>query len=93
MRGRLGRYDAELLELFASTLDSDGRGVEVAEIPIRLVRVGMTFVEDVRTPTGLLLVARGHEATRSLVERFRNLASGSVREPVRVSLRGSRTAL
>lgn len=93
MRGRQGRYDPELLELFASNLGSRGRDAEVAEIPIRMVRIGMTFLEDVRSHAGTLLVARGHEATPSLVERFRNFAPGAVREPVRVALkRASRSA-
>ena len=92
MRGRPGRYDPELLELFASNLGSRGRDAEVAEIPIRMVRIGMTFLDDVRSHAGALLVARGHEATPSLVERFRNFATGFVREPVRVSLqRASRS--
>jgi response regulator RpfG family c-di-GMP phosphodiesterase len=87
MRGRTGRYDPDLLELFASNLGSRGRDVEVVEIPIRMVRIGMTFLDDVRSHTGALLVARGHEATPSLVERLRSFAPGFVREPVRVSLR------
>jgi response regulator RpfG family c-di-GMP phosphodiesterase len=85
MRGRRGRYDPELLELFTSIVGGREREVEVSEIPIRLVRAGMIFLRDVRTPSGALLVARGHEATASLVERFRNFAPGAVREPVRVS--------
>jgi response regulator RpfG family c-di-GMP phosphodiesterase len=84
MRGRRGRYDPELIELFAANLGNEGRDVDVTEIAVRLVRVGMTFLQDVRSTTGLLLVARGHEATPSLVERFRNYAPGSVHEPVRV---------
>ncbi|HZU83405.1 MAG TPA: HD domain-containing phosphohydrolase, partial [Polyangiaceae bacterium] len=81
MRGRRGRYDPDLLELFASVVGTHTREAEIAEIPIRLVRAGMTFVDDVRTPTGALLVSRGHEATPSLLERFRNFAPGAVREP------------
>ena len=87
LRGRRGRYDPELLDLFASNLGSAGRDAEVVEIPIRMVRVGMTFLQDVRTRAGALLVAYGHEATTSLVERFRNFGPGSVREPVRVALK------
>jgi hypothetical protein len=87
MRGRQGRYDSKLLESFASTQGSHGRDAEVVEIPIRLVRVGMTFLQDVCTNAGALLVARGLDATPSLVERFCDFAPGSVREPVRVSLR------
>jgi response regulator RpfG family c-di-GMP phosphodiesterase len=87
MRGRRGRYDTELLDLFASGLGSRGRDAEVAEISIRMVRVGMTFLQDVRSQSGALLVARGHEATQSLVERFHNFPQGSVREPVRISFK------
>jgi response regulator RpfG family c-di-GMP phosphodiesterase len=87
MRGRRGRYDPELLELFAARLGCDNREAEVAEIPVRFVRLGMTFLQDVRTQAGVLLVARGHEATPSLIERFRNFAPGSVREPVRVAVK------
>jgi response regulator RpfG family c-di-GMP phosphodiesterase len=89
MRGRRGRYDPELLELLASTLGGRAREAEVAEMPLRLVRIGMTFLDDVKTHSGTLLVARGHEATASLLERFKNFAAGSVREPVRVSLKGA----
>jgi response regulator RpfG family c-di-GMP phosphodiesterase len=85
MRGRRGRYDPALLDLFASSLGTQSVEDDIVEIPIRMVRVGMTFLQDVRTSTGALLVARGYEATPGLVERFRNYAPGSVREPVRVS--------
>jgi response regulator RpfG family c-di-GMP phosphodiesterase len=87
MRGRRGRYDPELLELFASILGKGTKDVDVLELPIRAVSAGMIFLEDVRTQAGALLVARGHEVTASLVERVRNFVPGSVREPVRVSAR------
>jgi len=32
--------------------------------------------------TGLLLVPRGHEVTQGLLYRLRNMAPGSVREPL-----------
>jgi response regulator RpfG family c-di-GMP phosphodiesterase len=87
LRSRRGRYDPELLELFASILGKETKDVDVLELPIRAVSAGMVFLEDVRTQAGALLVARGHEATASLVERVRNFAPGSVREPVRVAAR------
>ena len=90
MRQRRGRYDPDLLALFGSIATARSRD-DFEEIPIRMVRVGMTFVEDVCSPSGLLLVARGQEATQSLVERFRNFGPGRVREPVRVAVgRGGR---
>jgi response regulator RpfG family c-di-GMP phosphodiesterase len=84
MRGRRGWYDPELVELLASAVGGVTADVDVREIPIRLVVVGMIFLSDVRTNTGALLVARGQEATESLVERFKNYPPGGVREPVRV---------
>jgi len=87
LRGRRDRYDHELLELFAAMLGSREREAEVLELPIRLVRAEMVFLEDVRMRTGTLLVARGQESTAGLVERFRNLPVGAVREPVRVVLK------
>jgi response regulator RpfG family c-di-GMP phosphodiesterase len=92
MRGRLGRYDPELLELFAEALGGRAREADVVEVPIRLIRIGMTFVDDVRTLAGTLLVARGQPVTESLMERFRNFGPGSLREPVRVTLKGSSQA-
>lgn len=87
LRGRRGRYNPELLELFASILGKRTRDVDVLELPIQSVSAGMIFLEDVRTQAGALLVARGHEATASVVERVRNFVPGSVREPVRVAAR------
>src|SRR5262249_6532940 len=87
LRGRRGVYDREVLDVFVTLQGKRSAGVEIREVPIRQVRVGMTFVDDVRTLSGALLIARGHEATPSLVERIRNFPAGSVREPVRISLK------
>jgi hypothetical protein len=37
----------------------------------------------------MLLIARGHAVSHGLLERIRNLAPGTVAEPVRVVLDGS----
>ena len=42
----------------------------------------------VRTPAGMLVVARGYVATPGFVERVRNFAPGFVKEPIRVVRRG-----
>jgi response regulator RpfG family c-di-GMP phosphodiesterase len=86
MRSRRGRYDPELLELFAATLGTTSREVQVMEVTARQVRCGMTFLVDVQTHTGMLLVARGHDVTPNLLERFHNFPAGFVREPIRVTL-------
>jgi response regulator RpfG family c-di-GMP phosphodiesterase len=85
MRSRRGRYDPELLDLFAATLGNTTLEVEVLEVLARQVRTGMTFLEDVRTQSGMLLVARGHEVTPNLLERFHNFPASFVREPLRVA--------
>jgi hypothetical protein len=50
----------------------------------------MVLAEELKTRTGLLLVARGFEITPSFIERARNFGDGYVREPVRVLVRVSR---
>jgi hypothetical protein len=52
------------------------------EIGLAAVRPGMFLVQDVMSSTGLLLVARGHEVTAGLLYRLRNMAPGSIREPL-----------
>lgn len=65
-----------------------------AEIPeeIRAVRLnelkdGMVFSEDIRTPTGILIVCKGHTVTSSVRHRLKNFAeNGHLYEPLRVSI-------
>ncbi|HEY1097434.1 MAG TPA: HD domain-containing phosphohydrolase, partial [Myxococcota bacterium] len=86
MRGREGAYDPAVL---AALKQVAGRmaGEEVRELALSAVRVGMVFVDDVRLVAGGLLVAHGYEVTQGFLERVRNFAAGSVREPVRVSVK------
>ena len=59
----------------------------VQELPLRAIEVGMTFLDDVRTTTGVLLVARGQEVTEALATRLRKLREVvRIAEPVRVVL-------
>ena len=85
MRGRRGQYDPELLGGFASMLGGQKSQAVVQELPLARLRAGMTFLEDVRTASGGLLIAHGHEVTASLIERIRNFSRNvSVKEPLRV---------
>jgi response regulator RpfG family c-di-GMP phosphodiesterase len=87
LRSRGGWYDPVLLEAWCTLVDPN-RGFEIKELRLFELRTGMIFAEDVRTRTGLLLIARGHEATHGLLERLRNFcASGAVAEPFRVHVR------
>lgn len=76
-------YDPDVLESFAKLRGVSETQDVVVEIPIRFVKSGMTFAEDVMTKTGVLFVSRGYEVTESFVERAKNLQKGAIREPVR----------
>ncbi|MGA3164737.1 MAG: HD domain-containing phosphohydrolase [Terriglobia bacterium] len=74
LRARAGWYDPAILEALAKLRAEKGREAEVMQIPFHAVQPGMIFAEDVKTPTGLLLIARGQEVTPSFVDRIKNLA-------------------
>ncbi len=84
MRSRDGTYDPELLGAFATTVGVGRHTRRVREVGVREVLVGMTMAADVRSRPGHLLIPRGYEATRELVERLHNFEAGYVREPLRV---------
>jgi hypothetical protein len=44
----------------------------MVELQIRELRIGMVFGEDLKSSSGMLLVARGQEVTAGLLERLRN---------------------
>jgi response regulator RpfG family c-di-GMP phosphodiesterase len=88
MRSRDGVYDAHLIEAL-SKITVSGASVRVREITVTDLRAGMTLADDVRSTTGHLLIARGHDSTEGLVERLRNLAEGYVREPLLIFDRGA----
>ena len=82
MRGR-GGYDRQLLDTFAGIIGGDVE-VELREVAISDLRVGMTLADDVLSVRGGLLLARGQGVSDQLIERLRNLNAGFVREPLRV---------
>ena len=71
LRGRAGSYDPGILEAFAK-LRGDSQDVRMVELQIRELAIGMVFGEDLKSPSGMLLVARGQEVTAGLLERLRN---------------------
>lgn len=88
LRGRAGWYDRAILEAFAELPVIREADVEVIELPLRALRPGMVFAEDVTTTTGVLFIARGQEVTPTLLERIQNLPRIiEVVEPVRVAVR------
>jgi response regulator RpfG family c-di-GMP phosphodiesterase len=90
MRGRKGWYDPEILEGFAELRGSGVREVNIRELSMREIDVGMIFSEDVKSAKGLLLIARGQEVTHSLLERVRNFSPElGIAEPIRMIVRES----
>jgi response regulator RpfG family c-di-GMP phosphodiesterase len=86
MRGRKGAYDEELLEAFARTIGIGEHTLNIIEVAVRDLQIGMTLVHEIRAKAGHLLIAPGYPVTEELIERLRNVPDGYVREPVRVSL-------
>jgi len=84
MKGRGGAYDPVLLEIFTSLRASSAELLEVRELRLSAVKVGMVLSEDLRMRNGALLAARGYEVTRGFVERVAGFGPDLVREPVRV---------
>lgn len=88
MRGRTGYYDTAMLEAFAK-LHGDSQTVRLVELQIRDLAIGMIFGEDLKSTTGVLLVARGQEVTPGLLQRLRNVpADVAFRRSVRMIAAG-----
>lgn len=83
LQAHSGHYDPTLLRAFASL---KARVVDKVRYQLRLgsLRAGMSLAEDVTSTTDVLLVPRGQQVTPSLLHRLRNLAVGTVREPIAV---------
>ncbi len=93
MRGRKGTYDPALLQVFIGLKGSAAARQEVKEIPLHALQIGMVLADDMYTRTGLLLVTRGFEVTKSFLERVKNFGDDYVREPLRVVVPQSQTII
>jgi response regulator RpfG family c-di-GMP phosphodiesterase len=89
MQQRRGRYDPKLLDALVRLNHSVPLG-GLRQADLASLKAGMFLAQDVLSEDGHLLVARGQEVTLSLLRRLRNLAPGSVREPIQVSVPAER---
>lgn len=89
LKGRADQYDPEVLTAFLSLYGQRKDGDKIRDISVAALRLGMVFAADVKMATGTLFVARGYEVTLSFLERIRNFREGSVREPLKVLIRGA----
>lgn len=81
----LGARDKMVLDALREVLGETTKK-DVVQLPVRALRRGMVVAEDVLLTTGALLVPRGYAVTDAFVARVKNMAEGSVREPLWVEL-------
>ena len=90
LRNRPDRHDNSLVDKFATMLGAKSDAGEMRTLPLRMVQPGMSFVDELRSESGMLLVPRGFEITEAFCERLRNynpsLLAGKVKVMVRESL-------
>jgi response regulator RpfG family c-di-GMP phosphodiesterase len=82
-----GEYDPALRAALREAMGKRSPAADVRDLPLHGLRPGMVFLEDIRSPSGTLLVARGLTVTEGLLERLRNLPPGTVKEPIRLVVR------
>lgn len=65
-------YDPEILKIYAKLAARQPGNDTVRGVTLRELRTGMIFTENVKSRSGLLLVAKGQTCTVSLLERIQN---------------------
>lgn len=72
LRKRTGRYDPQVVEALAAVLADRGVGTQ-ASVPLAELIPGMVLAEDLLSPSGQTLIAKGQEVTPPLLSRAKNL--------------------
>ena len=85
IRSRNGWYDSALVELFEKIIATQARE-DVRFIKVRELAPNMILDQDVRTASGILLIAKGQEVTPSMHQRLENFAriGEGIQEPIKV---------
>lgn len=85
IRSRKGVYDPELIDAFERMLGTQARN-DVRFIKAHELAPGMILDQDLKTVSGVLLVAKGQEVTGSLCTRLKNFArtGKGIQEPIKV---------
>jgi CheY-like chemotaxis protein len=77
-------YDAKMVAALRDFKFSRG-GTEMRSVDVRDLRAGMILNEDLRSTTGILLAAKGHEVSLALTKAIRNFVeAGTVKGMVLV---------
>jgi response regulator RpfG family c-di-GMP phosphodiesterase len=86
LQGR-GGYQPDVFRALSEVRGSGGAAIQVREVPLSGLHTGMILDEDVKSASGLLLIApKGYQITSSFLERVRHYPKGVVKEPLRVIL-------
>jgi len=83
MHAREGRYDPAVLEALRA-LRGSREAQDVRELRPHELELGMVLTEDVKLPSGMLLVPRGYEITPRFLALIENLPRGTLKERLRV---------
>ena len=89
LRARKDMHDPDMLTKFAAHAGATFGEGESCEMQLRMVRPGMTILQEVHTEGGMLLVPRGFEVTESFMQRMHNFGPGILAEKVMVLVRAT----
>jgi response regulator RpfG family c-di-GMP phosphodiesterase len=82
--GAAGKYDPRMVAEFQHCLAEDTHRT-VRSIPIGQLKEGDVLAEHLEDYLGYILVSRGHEITRTMLDRVKSSAQNRrIREPIRV---------
>lgn len=79
------RHDPGWISQLESLLLEEERA-RIVVLPLNALAVGMALAEDIKTPQGTLLVARGFEITPNLLERLHHMPRTAMPDGFRVRL-------
>jgi response regulator RpfG family c-di-GMP phosphodiesterase len=84
LRKRKGEYNTKLLDTL-DDFEGNTVNVEIKEVEVRELEIGMVTNGHIKSKKGTLLVPMGHEITYTVLERLRNFSRGvGVIEPIQV---------
>jgi len=79
-----GVYDPNVVDALVEIHASQATMTTI-DVPIKGVSVGMVIAADVFSRSGVLIVARGHRVTESVMERLRNFITTIEKETIQVT--------
>jgi CheY-like chemotaxis protein len=86
VRKRTARYGADLIGHLDLVLQAARDDVEWREEALRDLRAGMTVLQEVRNPQGVMLVPVGFEVTQSFLDRLGNFPAEFLEQKVKVGV-------